>query len=382
MTFDALIIGCGLSGAVVARHLAEQGKRVEIWERRSHVGGNMFDEQNEHGILVHRYGPHTFHTKKAELFRYMQRFEEWEEYHLTCMSHMLGKFTPSPFNFKTIDDYYPPEKAEQLKQALARSYPEQETATVVELLEHPDPLIREYAQFLFDRDYSLYTAKQWGVSPSEIDVSVLRRVPVRFSYRDGYFDDEFQAMPRHSYVRFFENLLDHPKLTVRLKTEALERLSADPERGVLTLDGEPAGFPVIYTGPVDELFDRCFGALPYRSLRFEWKTLPQESFQDAPVVAYPEAEGYTRITEYKKLPVQKAPGVTSIAVEYPLAYTGDGSAEPYYPILTQDSQALYERYRALASRIPNLTLCGRLADFKYYNMDQALERALAICAGL
>ena len=381
MDFDVLVIGCGLSGAVIARHLADAGKRVMIWERRDHIAGNMYDEKDENGILIQRYGPHTFHTYSKALFDFMQQYEEWDDYRIDCMAYMAGKFTPSPFNFQTIDDYFPPEKAEEIKGAIQINYPDQETATVVELLQHSDPLIREYAEFLFEKDYKLYTAKQWGISPAEIDVSVLKRVPIRFSYKTGYFDDPYQAMPRHSYVRFFENLLGHPNISVRLNVEALEHITVDIENSRILLDGKPLEMPVVYTGAVDELFAYCYGPLPYRSLRFEWKTLSQDSFQDAPLVAYPEAEGYTRITEYKKLPVQQISGVTTIAVEYPLPYVGGEQTEPYYPVLTEESKARYQKYSALAAQIPNLTLCGRLADFKYYNMDQALERALTVSKG-
>lgn len=371
-----LIVGCGLTGAVIARELAERGTQVEIWDRRDHIGGNMYDYVDEHGFLVQKYGPHTFHTKKKDLYDYMCRFERWQDYTLTCGAVWDGKYTPTPFNFTTIDTFYPPEQAVSLREKLRNAFGEREFATVVEVLEHPDPDIRAYAEYLFQNDYAPYTAKQWGVSPAEIDPSVLKRVPLRFSYDEGYFEDPYQVMPVHSFTRFFENMLGHPNITVKLGVEALDRLSV--RDNVLWLDQTEVSFPVVYTGALDELFDCVFGRLPYRSLRFEWKYTERDSVQPAPVVAYPQEKDYTRITEYKKLPIQNGPG-SSYAVEYPLPYQEGTYMEPYYPVLTEASQKQYAQYRELADQIPNLICCGRLADFKYYNMDQALERALSAC---
>lgn len=376
---DYLIIGCGLSGAVIARHLAEQGKTIAIWERRDHIGGNMYDSVDEHGFLVQKYGPHTFHTKKKELYDYMCRFASWQDYKLTCGAVWDGKYTPTPFNFTTIDTFFPAEKAAVLKEKLKKAFAGRETATVVEVLSYPDADIRAYAEYLFANDYAPYTAKQWGVSPAEIDPSVLKRVPLRFSYDEGYFDDPYQVMPEHSFTEFFENLLDHPGITVQLGVEALEHLQIQDNR--MLLDGEPCPVPVVYTGALDELFGRVYGALPYRSLRFAWRYEERDSLQNAPVVAYPQEAGYTRITEYKKLPVQEGHG-TSYALEYPLPCQEGQSVEPYYPVLTQESQQQYDKYRKLADAVPGLICCGRLADFKYYNMDQALERALDLCKSL
>ena len=373
---DCLVIGCGLSGAVIARELAEQGKKIEIWERRDHIGGNMYDYIDEHGFLVQKYGPHTFHTKKKYLYDYMCRYESWQDYKLTCGAVWDGKYTPTPFNFTTIDTFYPSDQAASLRKKLQTVFPGREFATVVEVLEHPDPEIRAYAEYLFQKDYAPYTAKQWGVSPAEIDPSVLKRVPLRFSYKEGYFDDPYQVMPVHSFTRFFENLLDCPNIEVRLGANALDRLSVSGS--TLLLDGAETTIPVIYTGALDELFGHIYGRLPYRSLQFEWRYSQQDSFQPAPVVAYPQEEGYTRITEYKKLPAQDKPG-SSYAVEYPLPYKEGETTEPYYPLLTQESQERYRRYRELAEMIPNLFFCGRLGNFKYYNMDEALEAALEIC---
>lgn len=377
--YKAIIVGCGLTGAVIARHLAEQGKKVVILEKREHIGGNMFDYTDDHGMLVQKYGPHTFHTRKKELYDYMLRFEEWEEYKLTCGAFIDGKCTPTPFNFQTIDDYYSPDEAAELKAHLKAAFPDRETATVVEVMQHPDPLVSGYAKFLFEKDYSLYTAKQWGVSPAEIDPSVLKRVPLRFSYNVGYFDDAYQVMPKHSFTAFFERLLAHENITVKLGVNALDYVSVMD--GKLLLNGEPCRVPVIYSGALDELFGGVFGKLPYRSLRFEWKHEDKESIQNMPVVAYPQAEGFTRITEYNKLPVQTGKG-TSYAVEYSLPVNAGSDSEPYYPVLTEESQKQYARYMELADMVDGLICCGRLGDFKYYNMDQALERALGICANL
>lgn len=374
---DALVIGCGLTGAVVARFLAEElNKKVVIWERRNHIGGNMYDYYDEHNILVHKYGPHIFHTNNRIIYDYVCKFADWNKYKLTYMAYMNGKFTPTPFNFQTIDDYYDVEEADDLKQRIKKVFDGRQTATVLEVLNCNDEKVRAYAQFLFDNDYSLYTAKQWGVSAKEIDPSVLKRVPLRFSYDVGYFDDEYQVMPAKSYTEFFTNLLNHPNISVQLGVEALEHLKIN--NGKLLINNLEQNIPVIYTGALDELFGLEYGKLPYRSLRFEWRYEDIESKQDAPVVAYPQADGFTRITEYKKLPVQNVKG-TTYAVEYPLTYNENEKMEPYYPVLTEDSQLMYARYASKAKRIKGLYCAGRLADFKYYNMDQALERALELC---
>lgn len=376
----AIIAGCGLSGSVVARYLAEKlDYKVTIFERRNHIGGNMYDYVNEDGILIHQYGPHTFHTKKKELYDYICQYGRWEEYHLTCGAIINGKYTPTPFNFQTIDDFYPAQQAEAIKNAIRNEYPERQTATVLELLKHKNPLIREFAQFLFDNDYSLYTAKQWGISPEEIDPGVLKRVPIRFSYEEGAFDDVYQALPKESYTGFFQNLLQHPNISIVLGVDIRKQVNFDLEYKQIFFDGDIWNDPFIYTGAIDELFGNRYGELPYRSLRFEWRTEAKKSFQNAPVVAYPQAPDFTRITEYTKLPLQEAGEKTCYAMEFPLPYKAGKKMEPYYPIPSRSNDLLYQKYKELAGQYPNLYLCGRLADYKYYNMDQALERALELC---
>lgn len=373
---EYLVIGAGLSGCVIARQLAEAGSSVEIWDRRHHIGGNMYDYVDAHGILVHKYGPHTFHTNKKKLYEYMCRFGEWTPYRLTCGAVIQQQFTPTPFNFQTIDQFYSEQDAALLKSAIHRCFPDRLTATVVEVLASDNECIRDYGKFLFAYDYSLYTAKQWGISPSEVDPSILKRVPLRFSYEEGYFDDVYQVMPKVSYQAFFDKLIDHPHIVVRYGMDALDYLSIDASGTRLLYNGEPCEKTVIYTGALDELFQLDNGKLPYRSLRFEWHHDDIDSLQPYPVTAYP-AEPYTRITEYKKLPVQQVQG-TSYAVEYSLPYNPGTKEEPYYPVLTEQSQTQAAAYKKRADAIKDFYYCGRLADFKYYNMDQALERALHV----
>ena len=367
-----VIVGCGISGATVARILAEAGKKVEIWERRDHIAGNMYDYTDEYGILVHQYGPHIFHTNDQKVWDFINRFEDWKPFKLVCGATWDGKYTPTAFNFKTIDTFYSADESKKLKKKLLEAFPGRDSATVVEVLANEDPDIRGYAEYLFKNDYAPYTAKQWGVSPSEIDPSVLKRVPLRFSYDEAYFTDKYEAMPAHSYTRFFENILDHPNITIELGVDALKRIHIIDNK--LILDSKE-NCVLVFCGALDELFDYVHGKLPYRSLSFEWKHDDIDSLQEAPVVAYPKEPGYTRITEYKKLPVQNVKG-TTYAIEYPLPYKANEKNEPYYPVLTEDSQKQYIEYRRLADQIDNLVCCGRLAEFKYYNMDQAIAAAM------
>ncbi len=372
MAYSYIIAGSGLSGSVYARQMAEKGHRVLVLERRNHIGGNVYDEKNSNGILIHKYGPHIFHTNSDEVYQFITRFAEWVPFKLKCEVEMLGKSTPSPFNFKTIDQFYPSEKAALLKDTLKAKHPRRETVTIVELLNDENELIKEYANFLFENDYSLYTAKQWGIKPSEIDISVLKRVPVRLDYESMYFTDKYECMPKEGYTSFVESLLCHENIDVRLNIDALEIISL--EDGIIQFGDldvtEDSMF--VYTGPIDRLFGYCYGELPYRSLRFDYKSEAKDSFQNAPVVAYPQVPDFTRITEYKKLPVQETFGKTSYAVEYPLSYKAGSESEPYYPIPTEQSADLYAKYKEISQKYQDLILCGRLAEYKYYNMDQAI----------
>ena len=375
MNKRAIVVGCGLSGAVIARELAEAGYNVLVLERRNHIGGNMYDYVDEYGILVHKYGPHTFHTKKKELYDYICKYGEWVDFKLTCGAVINGKCTPTPFNFQTIDDFFDPEEAKRIKKALLEEYPSRDTITVVEALESKNEFVRGYAEFLFENDYKPYSAKQWGLHPSKIDPSILKRVPLRLGYNTGYFDDEYQVMPKTSYVTFFEHLLNHKNIEVELNCDALARI--DIKGNKIFYNNEEICYPLVFTGPIDELFKHQFGKLPYRGLHFVFVHEDIESKQDMPVVAYPQEPDFVRIIEFKKLPTQKVEG-TTYEKEYSIPCCSGSDDEPYYPLLTEESQKNYFKYKEISSNYRYLYICGRLGDFKYYNMDQALETALEL----
>lgn len=371
--YDVIVVGSGLTGSVIARELADQ-KRILLVEKRNHIGGNVFDFRNDDGILVQKYGPHAFHTNSEEVYKYICKYTNTFEYITKLNVFMKGKFTPSPFNFKTIDQFFP-DSATFIKEELLKEYPGQQSVTIVELLKNKKKIIHEYAGFLYQSDYSLYTAKQWGIKPSEVDPSVLKRVPVLLNYDEQYFYDKYQFMPKDGFTSFVENLLNHKNIDVVLNFDFLGSFILDYEKLCFQGPCDLRDKIIVYTGPIDVLFQYKYGRLPYRSLKFDFKTLDCPSFQDVATVAYPEAEGYTRITEYTKMPYQKF-DKTVIAYEYPEALNTKN--EPYYPILTKESKMTFSKYRLMADKISNTFVCGRLGDFSYYNMDQAIERALDV----
>ena len=372
------IVGSGIVGAVLAAELAKKGHTVQVLERRAHAGGNVYDYDDAHGIHVHHYGPHIFHTNDDEVYRYVSDNCELKDFNLVCGSVMDGKCVQTSFDFSSVDTFFP-EEAEEIKAHIKKEFGDRPSATVLEMLDSRDEYVRRFADFLYEKDYKPYTAKQWGIEPEKVDRQIFKRVPILFSYGSKYFSDKYQAMPVKGYMEFIENLLKTPGIELRLNEEALDRFSI---RDNQVMDGDkPLDGVLIFTGALDELFGCKHGKLPYRSLRFEWKHEDIDSFQDMPVVAYPQAEGFTRITEYKKLPVQEVRG-TTYAVEYPLPYKQGEAMEPYYPVLTEESQELFQKYYDEAKQVKGLAFAGRLAEFKYYNMDQAIRRALDLAREL
>ena len=373
--FDSVIIGAGVAGCVAARELAESGRKVLVLEQRDHIGGNCYDEPDAHGILIHKYGPHIFHTREQKAYDYLSRFTDWYAFGHEVVANVHGKLIPVPFNLNTLHMEYEKEQADVLEKKLIETFGMGSRVPILKLREQDDPQIRQIADFVYENIFLYYTMKQWGQTPEEIDPAVTGRVPVVISYDNRYFQEPWQGMPLHGYTAMFQKMLDHPGIQVETGVDARSRVKL--QDGQAYLDGEPFQGEVIYTGPVDELFDCCYGRLPYRSLRFDFEYLEQEDYQGHSVVNYTVSEDFTRITEFKYLTGQKAPG-TTIVREYPFAYTGAEGEIPYYSIANDENQALYEKYRALTEKTPNVWLLGRLAEYKYYNIDAMVMKALEL----
>lgn len=375
--YQTIIIGAGIAGAVVARQLAEKGnRRVLVLEQRSHIGGNCYDRADAYGVLIHEYGPHIFHTNDEGVYDYLSRFTEWYLYPQghQVVANVNGAQIPIPFNLNTLHQVYG-EQAAAIENRLLAAYPKGSRVPIMELKKSEDPQIREIAQYVYENVFLKYTMKQWGQTPDEISPEVTGRVPVLISYDNRYFQDKYQGVPLHGFTPMFEQMLAHENIDLQLNVSAAERISFT-ENGVL-FDGEPFDGEVIYTGALDELFDCRFGRLPYRSLRFDFEHLAQDDFQNGhSVVNYTVSEDFTRITEFQYLTGQTGCDGTTIVREYPFAYTGAEGEIPYYAILNEENEALYERYRALTASVDRFYLLGRLAEYKYYNMDVMARKAL------
>ena len=373
--FDSVIIGAGVAGCVAARDLAESGRKVLVLEQRDHIGGNCYDEKDEHGILIHKYGPHIFHTKEQKAYDYLSRFTDWYAFGHEVVANVHGKLIPVPFNLNTLHMVYEQEKADALEKKLIDAFGLESRVPILKLREHEDPEIREIADYVYENIFLHYTMKQWGQTPEQIDPAVTGRVPVLISHDNRYFQEPWQGMPLHGYTLMFEKMLDHENITVEIGVDARSRVTFS--EGSVSLDGQAFTGDVIYTGPLDELFDCRFGRLPYRSLRFDFEYYDKPDYQGHSVVNYTVSEDFTRITEFKYLTGQQAEG-TTIVKEYPFAYTGAAGEIPYYSIANEANQKLYEQYRGLVEHIPNVWLLGRLAEYKYYNIDAMVLKALEL----
>lgn len=381
MTFNSIIIGSGVAGSVLARSLADQGKKVLIIERRHHIGGNCYDEFDEHGILIHTYGPHIFHTSKKHVFDYLSRFAKWYEFGHKVVANIHGTLMPIPFNLNTLHMVYNKEKADILEEKLIAAFGKDTRVPILKLRENEDPEIQEIANYVYENVFLKYTMKQWGQTPEQIDPAVTGRVPVLISYDNRYFQEPYQGMPLNGFTEMFENMLDHENIEVVLNTDAKDVLKIDTENNKIYYNEEEFTGDVIYTGAIDELFDCKYGRLPYRSLNFVFEHYNQPDFQGHSVVNYTVSEDYTRITEFKYLTGQQIDS-TTIMKEYPFAYSGKDGEIPYYAIANDENHALYNKYLKLVENIPNFHLLGRLAEYKYYNIDAMCEKALELAEKL
>ena len=355
MRYDYLIIGAGFSGAVAAEILANQyNKKILIVEKRSHIGGNAYDEYDEHGILIHKYGPHIFHTNSKKVFDYLSKFTEWRFYEHKVLAKLNGKLYPMPINRITINKLYKKnfttdkEVAEFFNSVREKRNP---------IMNSEDIIVNKIGQNLFEKFFKFYTKKQWNLEPKELSSSVAGRIPARTNDDDRYFTDKYQFMPKEGYTTMFKRMLKHKNIKIKLNTDykrIINKIKFDK---------------IIYTGPIDYFFDYKFGKLSYRSLRFEWKNYKKEKYQNAAVVNYVENKPkYTRITEYKYLTGQQN-NSTTISKEY-----SKQKGEPYYPVPTEENRKKYLQYKTEAQKLKNVYFVGRLAEYKYYNMDQIVER--------
>jgi len=354
-TYDYLVVGAGFAGSVLAERLASVAdKRILLIDKRDHIGGNTYDYLDHAGILVHRYGPHIFHTNSAEVMEYLSQFTEWRNYEHRVLASVDGQLLPIPINLDTVNRLY----HLSLDAAGMQAFLEARVEKPALIRTSEDIVVSRVGRDLYQKFFQGYTRKQWGLDPSELDSSVAGRIPIRFNRDDRYFTDTYQAMPKHGYTRLFERMLDHPNIEQALGIDYREIRRMYP------------GIKTIFTGPVDEFFDHRFGKLPYRSLSFDHQTFEREQYQSAPVINYPNDKDYTRVTEFKYLTGQQS-AKTSVVFEYPKA-----EGDPYYPIPRPENAAIYARYKELAEKTEDVHFVGRLATYRYYNMDQVVAQAL------
>ena len=355
--FDYLIVGAGFAGAVLAERLANVSeKKVLLVEQRDHIGGNAYDYYNKEGILIHKYGPHIFHTNSKKVFDYLSQFTAWRSYEHRVLASVDGQLVPIPINLNTINKLYSLQLSSQELTAFFAAKAEK----IARIVTSEDVVVSKVGRELYEKFFKGYTRKQWDLDPSELDASVSARVPTRTNRDDRYFTDTYQAMPSQGYTRMFQKMLSHPNIKVMLNTDYKEIVDVFPYQNM------------IYTGPIDSYFNYCYGRLPYRSIEFRFETHDVEVYQSTGTINFPNEHPYTRITEFKYLTGQKH-HKTSIVYEYPQA-----EGDPYYPIPRPENADIYKKYQSLAAAMTNTYFTGRLATYRYYNMDQVVAQSLTL----
>jgi UDP-galactopyranose mutase len=375
--FNYIVVGSGFAGSVIAERIANVlNQKVLIIEKRNHIGGNCYDYRDENNIIVHKYGPHLFHTDYKEVFDYLSNFTDWHIYHHKVLAFVDGKKVPLPFNLNSIYEVFPQELAKRLEVKLIEKYGYGTKIPILELLKEEDQDLKLLVNYVYEKIYKNYTMKQWGLKPEEISPQVTARVPIYVSRDNRYFTDKYQMIPKDGYTKIFERMLNNPNIKIMLNTDFKEVISIDFENKKIYFLGEEFKGKLIFTGMIDELFNFNYGFLPYRSLDLRFETIEQEYYQEAPVVNYPNDYDFTRITEFKHIHPVKS-DKTTILKEYPKAYQPNVDI-PYYPVFTKENQELYNKYKEEADKFENLVLVGRLAEYRYYDMDDVVKRALEV----
>ncbi|TCW60159.1 UDP-galactopyranose mutase [Treponema sp. J25] len=373
--FNYIIVGAGFAGSVIAERLASQKKeKVLIIEKHNHIGGHCFDYKDENNIIVHKYGPHLFHTNNKKVFEYLSQFTEWDIYNHEVLAYIDGKKVPLPFNLNTLYELFPVSLANKYEQKLLEKYKLNTKVPILELKQSEDKDLKYLADYIYEKVFLNYTAKQWDKTPEEIDSFVTARVPLFIGKDNRYFNDIYQVVPRHGYTRLFENMLNNPNIKLMLNTNFKEVATIKNDQ--IYVLGHKFNGIIIYTGCVDELFDYQFGELRYRSVHMKFETIQKEWYQEKATVNYPNSYNFTRITEFKHIHFCESKN-TTILKEYPMDYIR-GKNDPYYPVFTEENQKKYQKYVDYAKRFPNIKLVGRLAEYKYYDMDDIVERALEV----
>ena len=372
-----IIVGAGFSGSIIARKIAEElDIKVTVIERRDHIGGNAYDEYDENGILIQKYGPHFLNTNKYFIIKFLMQYSELFQHNTKLLSFLDGQYIRLPFNFQSVQELLGAEKSETVINKLRKNFPGRDRVPVLEMVDCTDTDVSAFGTLLFEKAFKTYTSKMWGTDINKIDKYVLERVPFAMNYDERYLNKDFQYLPKNGFTKLFENMLDHPNITIALETDALKHIEFK-DNNVL-YDSEKIDL-LVFTGPIDELFNYKYGNLPYRSLDIRYEYSEADSVLPAEIISFPQAEGKTRSTEYRKMMFDDSECKGSVvATEYPLWYdknAGIGNI-PYYPVVTEESNKMYEKYLDEAKKYGNIFLCGRLAEFKYYNMDICIEHAL------
>lgn len=374
---NIIVVGAGFSGSIIARRIAEDmNQKVRIIEKRNHIGGNAYDEYDENGILIQKYGPHYLNTNNYNVIKYLKQFADLYPHDAKLLSYIDGEYIQLPFNFKTMQQLVGYENSEILLKKMREYFRGRDRVPIFEILQCEDKDISNYGNLLFEKAFKTYTAKQWGVNPNEIDRSVIDRVPMAMNFDERYLNKDFQYLVKKGFTSIFDNMLDHENIEVIKNTNAMNFIKLE-ENHRISFNGDQIDL-LIYTGAIDELFGYKYGILPYRSLDIHYDYYDMDSKLPCEIISYPQAEGYTRSTEYKKITLNCDAKKTIVATEYPCEYNPNDpkSNIPYYPTLTKESQELYRLYLHEAEKYGNIVLCGRLAEFKYYNMDVCIEHAL------